>query len=112
VGHHEEMSQFNQYTGITKRMKHNYPKNRKLPDNTAKADLLRRHSLDEIFQIWYKKGIYQTADVLEASPNVIHYIAIRNQWKRPLPRHLMLANKNGNWNNMKTNFIPDNSNHN
>jgi hypothetical protein len=86
-------------------MKHKYPKNRKLPDNTAKADLIRRHSLDEIFQIWYKKGIYQTAEQLDASPNVVHYIAVRNGWKRPLPEHLRRARTLNRWNNMKTNFL-------
>ena len=93
-------------------MKHNYPKNRKVPENTAKADLLRRHGLDEIFKIWFAMGIYKSSEVLDASPNVIHYIAIRNKWKRPLPEHLVKAFREGNWNIMKTNYIPNNSSQN
>ena len=112
MGPHEVTNIFNQIQRFIKSMKHNYPKNRKLPDNTLKADLLKRHDLDEIQKVWYDQGMYKTADLLDTSPSIIHYLAVLNSWKRPLPVHLVKAYRDKTWTNLKTNFIPENSNQN
>ena len=86
-------------------MKHNYPKNRRLCQDTMTAELLRTVPLDEIFRIWFEHGLYKSAKTLNTSPGVLHYICKRNNWKRPLPPHLIKAYNDGNWKNLKTNFI-------
>ncbi len=84
----------------------NYPKNRRLPENTLKADLLKRYSLDEIYSIWYHHGMYKGSLKINVSPHVLYYIAKINLWKRPLPKHLQIAMSRGNWTNLITNFKP------
>jgi hypothetical protein len=86
----------------------NYPKNRKCPKGTLKAELLEKHDINEIFKIWYLHGIYKAARLLETSYNVIYYLARRNSWKRPLPQHLLIGYQRGNWQNLRTNFINPN----
>ena len=93
-------------------MNHNYPKNRKCPDNTLKAELLKRREINEIFRIWYMSGMYKAAEILETSPMVIHYLAIKNSWVRPLPPHLLKAYNQGTWTNLRTNFINSNQTNN
>lgn len=90
-------------------MKRNYPKNRKLPEHSEKAVLLKRYSLEEIEKTFVELGMYKTAEKMEVNPGVIHYMAIRNGWKRPLPDHLITAMNRGNWNTIVTNIKPTNN---
>jgi len=82
--------------------------NNKPRTDTQTYDLLTRHSLEEVRKSHYKYGIYKAARILETNPAIIRYLALKNSWQRPLPSHLIKAHKLGRWNNMKTNFIPDN----
>jgi hypothetical protein len=90
--------------------KHNYPKARKLPENSMKAELLKRKELHQIFKIWFSRGMYKAANFFDVSPGCIHYIAILNKWKREMPSHLVKAYKAGNWPSVKTHYLPQQSN--
>ncbi len=84
-----------------------YPKNRKIRTDTLKADLLRRHSLEHIRDIWTKHGMYEAGKILRGAPDTIRYVAICNNFKRPLPEHLVIAHQRGNWSNFTTNYMPE-----
>jgi hypothetical protein len=89
-----------------------YPRTRKCPENSDKAQLIRTHGLEYLKTVWVENGMYKAAQILETSPSVIRYIALVNGWKRPLPKHLEIAFKRGNWNNLVTNFKPTKNNDN
>jgi hypothetical protein len=84
----------------------NYPKRRKCPENSLKAELIRKHGLEAIQQTWYEHGMYKAARILETSPQVVRHIVLCNGWTRPLPPHLQIAMKRGNWKTLITNFKP------
>ncbi len=93
--------------------KQKYPKNRKIRTDTLVYDLLSRHSLEEIKDTWIKFGMYRAGQELQICGYVVRYLALKNNWLRPLPEHLIKAYKNGNWKNLTTNYIPEtNSNQN
>ena len=75
--------------------------------NTETYDLLSRHTIEEVRKAHYEHGMYKAAEILDTSFSIIRYLALKHGWKRPLPPHLMKAYKLGRWNNMKTNFIPN-----
>jgi hypothetical protein len=84
-----------------------YPKIRKCPENSDKAQLIRKHGLDYLKTIWVENGMYKSAEILKTSPSVIRYIALINAWKRPLPKHLEIAFNRGNWKTLITNIKPE-----
>jgi len=89
-----------------------YPKTRKCLENSMKAELIRTHGLETIQKIWYEHGMYKAALLLDTSPQVVRHIVLCNGWKRPLPPHLQIAMKRGNWKTLVTNFKPTKDNDN
>jgi len=92
--------------GITSQlMKQDYHNTKELPQDTETARLTRRLPLEEIRRVWVELGMYKAGEKFQVSPHVLHYLALKHGWKRPLPEHLEKAYKAGNWSNLKTNYI-------
>ena len=83
-------------------------KRKRVRTHTKTWDLLQRHTLEEVQKAHYDLGIYKAAKLLGTEGSIIRYLALRENWKRPLPPHLIKAHREGRWNNMKTNFVPEN----
>ena len=83
-------------------------KRKRVRTHTKTWDLLQRYNLEEVRQVHYEHGIYKAATLLETDPSIIRYLALREGWLRPLPRHLIVPYREGRWTSLKTNFILDN----
>ena len=81
---------------------------KRIRTHTKTWELLQRHTLEEVQRSHYQHGIYKAAKILETEPSIIRYLALREQWKRPLPSHLHAAYLEGRWTSLKTNFAPNN----
>jgi hypothetical protein len=75
--------------------------------NSQKYHLLQEHPESFIKEAWIKHGIYQAAEILDASPKVIWHLAREKGWKRPLPDFLALAAQTGNWKISKNYYIKE-----
>jgi len=76
--------------------------------HTKTAELLSRHTLEEVRQAHFDLGIYKAAKLLNTDPSIVRYLALREKWLRPLPGHLHGPYLQGKWASLKTNFVPDN----
>lgn len=76
--------------------------------HTKTAEVLAKHSLEEVRKAHFEYGIYKAAKLLETDPSIVRYLALREGWKRPLPNHLHAPYFRGEWTNLKTNYVPDN----
>lgn len=59
--------------------------------------LIESHGMETIKKTWQKHGMYKTAELLETSPWVIHYIVRREGFTRDVKKvpHLLTAVRNG-----------------
>jgi hypothetical protein len=85
-------------------------KRKRIRTHTKTWDLLKRHTLEEVRQVHWKFGIYESAKKLDCDPSIVRYLALREGWKRPLPPHLLKAYREGRWNSFKTNYKPNSNN--
>ena len=93
-------------------MKRNYPKNRKprFLTNTQTYRIQNGPEWNTIKDCFIENGIYKTGERFDISPGILRYVMKKQGVKRPLPLHLEIAYRRGNWPppgaNLVTNYIP------
>ncbi len=93
-------------------MKRNYPKNRKprILTNTQTYGIEYGYEWDTIKDFFRENGIYKTSEKFDVSPGIIRYVMKKQGIRRPLPLHLEIAYRRGNWPppgaSLATNYVP------
>ena len=93
-------------------MKRYYPKNRmpRMLTNTQTYRIQNGPEWTAIKDYFIENGIYKTGEKFDISPGILRYVMKKQGIRRPLPLHLEIAYRRGNWAvagaNMVTNYIP------
>ena len=93
-------------------MKRNYPKNRKqrILTNTQTYRIQNGPEWATIKEFFIEYGIYKTGERFDISPGILRYVLRKQEIKRPLPLHLEIAYRRGNWpppgGSLATNYVP------
>ena len=93
-------------------MKRNYPKYRKprLLTNTQTYRIQNGPEWNTIKDHFIENGIYKTGEQFDISPGILRYVMKKQGIRRPLPLHLEIAYRRGNWpppgGSLATNYVP------
>ena len=93
-------------------MKRKYPKNRKprILTNTQTYRIQNGPEWTTIKECFIEHGIYKTNERFNLSPGILRYVMKKQGIKRPLPLHLEIAYRRGNWPapgaSLATNYAP------
>ena len=93
-------------------MKRKYPKNRKLRilTNTQTYKIQNGPEWNMIKDYFIENGIYKTGERFDIPPGILRYVMKKQGIRRPLPLHLEIAYRRGNWPppgaSLATNYAP------
>ena len=93
-------------------MKRYYPKNRmpRMLTNTQTYRIQNGPERNMIKDYFIENGIYKTGERFDISPGILRYVMKKQGVKRPLPLHLEIAYRRGNWPvagaSLATNYAP------